>query len=194
MCCVFSLLTTSQSAPSAWLRSTETKVTWRRKKRNPTEVRKEAQAINPCLCCETCWTPSYSSQWMEMRSRLTSLTAVWQRKRTTSGPIHPRLLRYQSSSRRSAAVTQCPVFVLIMLTAYWFFRIRRTDRHRCNPRSLQHPGQWCEAQSEFCMAVSPAVGSNLRAQGLLCNTTSRNLNSKLKEEYWLSAQISPPKV
>lgn len=115
MCCVFSLLTTSQSAPSAWLRSTETKVTWRRKKRNPTEVRKEAQAINHCLCCETCWTPSYSSQWMEMRSRLTSLTAVWQRKRTTSGPIHPRLLRYQSSSRRSAAVTQCRVLCLCWL-------------------------------------------------------------------------------
>lgn len=94
----------------------------------------------------------------------------------------------------SCHAVSCPVFVLIMLTAYWFFRIRRTDRHCCNPRSQQHPGQWCEAQSEFCMAVSPAVGSNLRAQGLLCNTTSRNLNSKLKEEYWLSAQISPPKV
>lgn len=171
MCCVFSLLTTSQSAPSAWLRSTETKVTWRRKKRNPTEVRKEARAINHCLCCETCWTPSYSSQWMEMRSRLTSLTAVWQRKRTTSGPIHPRLLRYQSSSRRSAAVTQCRVLCLSWLC--WpcigfsgsegqIVTVAIPGVNNIQVSGVKH--------SQLCMAVSPAVGSNLRAQGLLCNT------------------------
>lgn len=192
MCCVFSLLMTSQSAPSAWPRSTETKVTWRRRKRNRTKVRKETRAVNHRVCYYTYWTLvlfTVNGNAEQVDFIDSSVTEEEDDIRTnTSTPPSVPVIHTPISSCHAVS---CPVYLLIMLTAYWFFRIRRTDRHRCNPRSQQHPGQWCAAQSELCMAVSPAVGSNLRAEGLLCNTTNTNLNSssRLKEECWLSAQV-----
>lgn len=160
--CDSSQLMTSQSVPSAWLRSAETRGTWRRRKRRMyllwklTKVGEDTPAVSHCsvivfqqrfVCTfrEKTNSPPLSLQWMEWLSRWTSLTVVWQRKRRRrSGWIHPRLLSqhllwYQSFTDWSAIVS-CPVvaqhlvlFIISVRQSYWLYWFFRIRR-----RELHH--------------------------------------------------------